>query len=240
MFRIKDNEKNAFTKDRPLLFLHGYLSNSKSFAYQTTFFSRYFSVHAIDLKGFGDNVGMEYPYSLHDYAREVKEYIDGNFNVAPCVIAHSFGGRIATLLAYKYPNLFDKIVLTGSAGLKPKRSVKFYAKRAVFSLLKTFVRTEKLKKFYSSDYNCLDGTMKRSFVKIVNEHLDYTLPYITRPTLIINGLDDRETPKYTAKRLNKGIKNSKLIFIKNAGHFCFIDAPNKFNMEVREFLLSEN
>ena len=29
-----------------------------------------------------------------------------------------------------------------------------------------------------------------------------------------------------------------LLIIENAGHFCFIDKPNKFNMEVKEFLLS--
>jgi pimeloyl-ACP methyl ester carboxylesterase len=81
--------------------------------------------------------------------------------------------------------------------------------------------------------------MKESYKKIVNEHLDYATFNIENRTLIINGKLDTETPPYTAKRLNKNIKNSRLIMLDGAGHFCFIDKPYTFNMEVREFLLSK-
>ena len=86
----------------------------------------------------------------------------------------------------------------------------------------------------------LDEVMKKSFIKIVNEPLDYTLPFINNQVLIINGDKDKETPLYTAYKLNKEIKDSKLVIIKGAGHFAFIDKSNKFNMEVREFLLSKD
>ena len=61
---------------------------------------------------------------------------------------------------------------------------------------------------------------------------------IDTATLIINGKLDAETPLYMAKKLNKNIKNSTLKVFEECGHFCFLDKPNKFNMEVREFLLS--
>jgi pimeloyl-ACP methyl ester carboxylesterase len=80
--------------------------------------------------------------------------------------------------------------------------------------------------------------MQKSFIKIVNEHLDYCLNKIENKTLIINGVNDKETPIYMAKRLNLGIKNSHLILLPNAGHFAFIDRPNLFNMEIGKFLLS--
>jgi pimeloyl-ACP methyl ester carboxylesterase len=81
--------------------------------------------------------------------------------------------------------------------------------------------------------------MKESFVKIVNEHLDDVVGLIKNPTLIINGKEDKETPLYMAKKLNKLIHDSTLSVYEGAGHFCFIDSPIKFNMEVREFLLSK-
>ena len=56
---------------------------------------------------------MEYPYSLSDYAEEVREYMQKNGIVKPHVIAHSFGARIAIKLAAEDPGLFDSIVLTG-------------------------------------------------------------------------------------------------------------------------------
>lgn len=196
-------------------------------------------MYAPDLTGFGDNTDMPYPYSLDDYVREVEDYIKEKGLKKPHVIAHSFGGRIALKLAYKNKNAFDKIVLTGSAGLKPKRKLGYLIRKFAFKFLSLFVKKEKLKKFYSKDYLSLNEVMKKSFIKIVNEHLDYTLSSIENKTLIIYGRNDAETPIYMAEKLKKGLKNSKKIIIDNAGHFCFIDMPFKFNREVREFLLSD-
>lgn len=232
-FRFPTKEK------KDLIFLHGYLSNAKSFCYQTKFFSRDFNVHAFDLKGFGDNAEMEYPYSLDDYVRDVKDYIDKNGLRFPHVVAHSFGARIAIKLASVYPDAFDKIVLTGAAGLKPKRSVKYCVKKATFTVVKPFLGQKKPELFYSEDYLSLNPVMRKSFVKIVAEHLDCRLKYIQNPTFIVFGEKDKETPIYMARKLHKEIKNSKLLLIKGAGHFCFIDSPEKFNWEVREFLLSK-
>ncbi len=181
---------------------------------------------------------MEYPYSLDDYVLELNEYLDKNDIVYPHVVAHSFGARVAIKALYKNPRLFDKLVLTGAAGLKPKTSPKKLVKKAVFFALKRFVKREKLKGLYSKDYLMLDDIMKQSFTKIVGEHLDYALEILQNQTLIIFGENDKETPLYMAKRLNDGIENSQIIIIKDAGHFCFVDKPHKFNTEVREFLLS--
>ena len=97
---------------------------------------------------------------------------------------------------------------------------------------------DKLKSFYSSDYLALDDVMKQSFKKIVNQHLDGVLSKIQNKTLLIFGKQDKETPLYMARRLQKGIQSSTLIVFENAGHFCFLDKPIKFNTEVKEFLLS--
>ena len=193
---------------------------------------------APDLQGFGDNQGMPYPYSLDDYIQEVKEYIYAKGLTSPHVIAHSFGGRIAIKAASQNADIFSKLVLTGAAGLKPKNTIKKRVKKATFNLLKKFVPHEKLSKFYSKDYNALSPVMKESFKKIISEHLDDKLKFISNPTLIVFGAQDKETPLYMAKRLNRGIADSVLTVIDGAGHFCFIDKPNRFNMEVREFLLS--
>ena len=181
---------------------------------------------------------MDKPYSLDDYVNEFVEFMQKHGIEKPCVIAHSFGARVAIKALVKYPDLIDRLVLTGAAGLKPKRTLKKAIKKGVFRFLKLFVPREKLKRFYSKDYLSLSPIMKESFKLIVSEHLDYALDSIKTPTLIVFGEKDKETPLYMAKRFNKRIKDSRLLIIKDAGHFCFIDYPHKFNMEVREFLLS--
>ena len=181
---------------------------------------------------------MPYPYSLDDYIAELKEYIYAKGLKTPSVIAHSFGARIAIKAASESEGLFNRLVLTGAAGLKPKTTLKKTAKKTLFKILKTFISREKLTGFYSSDYNALSPVMKESFKKIIAEHLDDRLRFIQNPTLLVFGDNDKETPLYMAERLKRGIAGSKLIVIREAGHFCFIDKPNKFNMEVKEFLLS--
>lgn len=218
--------------------MHGYLSSGASFSYQTGYFNKEFNVFAPDLVGFGANKDMEKPYSLDDYVDWVVDYIKENGIKKPSVVAHSFGARIVLKATYRYGDIFDKLVLTGAAGLKPKQTFKKVVKKSAFKVLKLVLPKEKLKRFYSSDYLALSPIMKESFIKIVNEHLDYTLEKINNPTLLIFGDRDTETPLYMAKRLNKGIKDSELKIYKGAGHFCFIDKNYTFNREVREFLLS--
>jgi pimeloyl-ACP methyl ester carboxylesterase len=127
-------------------------------------------VFAPSFKGFGDNKGMEYPYSLDDYVRELKEYFDKNQIACPHVIAHSFGARVIIKALSQSQVEIDKLVLTGAAGLKPKPTLKKRAKKIAFSLLKRVVKREKLKCFYSKDFLALDGVMKESFKKIVGEN----------------------------------------------------------------------
>lgn len=181
---------------------------------------------------------MEYPYSLDDYVKDLVTFMRENSIVKPHVVAHSFGARVALKASYTYPDLFDKMVLTGAAGLKPRFSIKKQIRKTAFKFCKIFLPKEKLLRFYSKDYLELDSVMRKSFVKIVNERLDGVLSSITNDTLLVFGQKDKETPLYMAKRLRKGINKSRLVVIKDAGHFAFLDKSIKFNVETREFLLS--
>jgi pimeloyl-ACP methyl ester carboxylesterase len=183
---------------------------------------------------------MEYPYSLSDYVDQLTAFMEENKIVFPHVVAHSFGARVAIKATTLYPNLFDRLVLTGAAGLRPKRTLKKTLNKAVFNVAKVFLPREKLTRFYSKDYLALDDVMKESFKKIVSEHLDGLLSEIKNKTFLVFGENDKETPLYMAKRLNAGIKDSKLMVLKNTGHFAFVDKSIKFNFEVREFLLSKD
>lgn len=219
--------------------LHGYLADSNSFVYQKQFFERYFKVYAPDFKGFGSNVGMEYPYSLDDYSRDLVNFIKTNGLEKPHVIAHSFGARVVLKTLGKYPELFDKLVITGGAGLKPRTTPVKFIKKTAFKVLKPLLGKDRLKSFYSADYQRLAPVMQESFKMVVGETFDKELPKIENQTLLIFGDKDKETPLYMAKRFHKGLKNSRLSVYSGAGHFCFLDCPLKFNTEVREFLLSE-
>ena len=213
------------------------MGDKRCFSYQYPFFSKDFEIFSLDLKGFGENKDMEYPYSLDDYINQVLTFMKEQGIKKPFVIAHSFGGRIALKLMAQNKDLFSKVVLTGCAGLKPRFSFFKWLKKRVFKFLKIFIKKEKLKSFYSKDYNALSPVLKQSFIKIVNEHLDGLLDKIDNEVLLIWGRKDKETPLYMAKKLKKKIKNCSLS-VYNSGHFAFIDCPYTFNTEVKEFFLN--
>ncbi len=188
------------------------------------------------MAGFGENKELKFPYSVQDYAESILKVIDELKVDKVNIIAHSFGCRVATRIATLRSDKINKIVFTGAAGLKPRRSLKYFVKKASFILLKNFVDKSRLKKFYSSDYLSLSPVMKESFKKIIKEYQDEEIKKIKNKTLIIVGTKDKETPLYMAKRFNRGIKNSKLIKIKGAGHFAFLDNTDYFNEKVSSFL----
>ena len=124
--------------------LHGYLSCKESFNSQINFFSRFMRVIAVDMRGFGKSEEMEYPYSLDDYVLEIERVLDFIGEEKVDLLAHSFGARVGIKLANKDKRI-DKIVFTGAAGLKPRRGLKYFFRKASFFILKRFVKKEKLK-----------------------------------------------------------------------------------------------
>lgn len=218
-----------------MLFLHGYLSDKESFINQINFFSKFYTVTAFDFSGFGKSDKIESAYSVDDYAQETYKIIKKAKLIKPNLIAHSFGGRVAIKLSSAYPDLFNKLVLTGSAGILPKRNLKYKLKVATYKVIKKFAPSFADKNFGSNEYKTLSPIMKESFKKIVNENLDEFSKKITNETLLVWGKEDNTTPSYMAKKLNQNIKNSTLIYL-NGGHFCFIDSVNAFNIIVKEFL----
>lgn len=218
------------------MFLHGYGGSKESFSYQLNYFSNFFKVYAPDLSGF--KTPLKFAYSLSDYAKEVGDFLAATGEKGFSVIAHSFGARIVLKLS-PYP--FKKIIFTGAAGLKSKKSPAYYFKKWGYKSIKA-VFGENLAKKFSQKVNAngiesMTENNRLSFIKIVNENLDYKLKDITADTLLLWGKRDKETPPYLAKRFKKGIKNSQLVFL-DGGHFAYIDDYASFNIIAKDFLLS--
>ncbi len=154
------------------------------------------------------------------------------------LLAHSFGGRIALRLA-NIDDRLDKLILTGCAGLKPRRKISYYIKVYSYKILKKILPQKLLKNFGSSEYKSLDEIMRQSYKKIVNTYQDGELDTIKNKTLIVFGKNDKSTPLFMAKKLNQKIKNSNLIIIEDAGHFAFTEKPLLFNVYLKEFLLGD-
>ena len=73
------------------------------------------------------------------------------------------------------------------------------------------------------DYKSVKKELRDTLVKSVNEDLSPIIKNIKADTLIIWGERDIDTPIKNARFMEKEIKNSGLVVIKNTGHFSFLE-----------------
>lgn len=195
-----------------------------------------YTIYIIDYPGFGKSSFKEFDLTIYDYASAIRELMLELKIEEPIIIAHSFGGRITTLLAGYYKDKIRKLILIDTAGIKPKTTLKKLIRRYSYKFLKKVanllpkrkrkkVKNYLLKKYSSPDYYDLPDNVKKTFQNIVNEDLTKYLKEIKTETLIIWGQKDTSTPLKDAYKMNKEIKDSGLIVFKGASHYAYLDYP---------------
>ena len=206
----------------------------------------------VDFPGHGESSRPPEPWGVPEYADCLKELIS-RLGFVPCsVVAHSFGCRITTWLAAQEPTLFERIVFTGAAGIRPvqtdeakKRSERYKKYRQYCEEIRRIpfigkaadAMEEKLRQKYGSrDYNALDDEMKKTFVKVINLDLTDLYERIRASTLLIWGDSDTETPLWMGKEMEKRIPDAGLVVFEGGTHFAYLEQLRRFNTIIRQFL----
>jgi pimeloyl-ACP methyl ester carboxylesterase len=182
---------------------------------------------------------------VYEYTDFLKEFLDAIEVKNPILIAHSFGARLAIIFASSYPT--HKLVLTGAAGIKPKRSIGYHVRVRTYKMAKVVFKLpglnrhqESVQRFFgSSDYRAISGVMRQSFVKIVNEDLTPLLSKITAPTLLIWGQKDDATPLWMGKLMEKKIPDAGLVVFEDDDHYAYWNQMVRFNKICDAFLADE-
>lgn len=214
--------------------MHGYLSSKEAFAAQIDYFSRFYRVTAFDFLGQGQSPTLETAYSVADYAAWTKAFSETLGIVRPHAIAHSFGCRVAIKMAKEGEQVFDKLLLTGPAGVVFPRGLRYKSKVALYRLVKKIAPAYAEKHFGSAEYRTLSAVMKESYKKIVNEDLRADAAKVRNEVLIVEGRGDTVTPMKEAKAYLNAFPNAKLKAVEG-GHFAFAEYPTAFNLIAEEF-----
>ena len=217
------------------MLLHGYLSSKEAFTAQMEYFSKFYRVTAIDFLGFGHTMALTKPFSVDDYAQWLKDVMLKLRIKKPHVIAHSFGCRVAIKAASEDAQLFDKIVLTGPAGIIVNRGFKYKCKVRLYRLVRRFFPRFAERRFGSKEYRSLPPMMKESYKKIVNQDLRDCAAKVKNQVLIVQGESDGVTTMQEAKVYERALVNGRLVTMPG-GHFAFVERPIIFNLTVEEFL----
>lgn len=206
---------------RPIILLNPNSVNTNAMKFIAKKLSKDFKVYLFDRRCCGKsekNVVLTYEES----AKDVYEFITKLKIEKPLVLGSSGGATVALNLAINYPNSISKLVCCSGVArmniIKKSIYVKIIEKIPYYPGKKSNEMFEKLNKE----------------AKILTIH---ELNKIKIPTLIVNGGKKDIVPELEAKYLNKNIKNSKLIILKNDNHFSYM-INCKWYDKLKEFLNS--
>ena len=225
-------------KKNTILILPGWGNTRPTFNYIIDNIKDFFTIYIIDYPSFGNSPTPTKSLTIYDYAEVIKEFIKAK-NIEPIIIAHSFGGRIVSILEGKYNVKVKKNILIDVAGIK-RKSLKLRLKTIIYKILMK-ISSKKQKeiirnKFSSNDYKELNPVMKQTFKNIISEDLTKYYKNINIDTLILWGEKDSDTPLKDAKKLNKIIKNSGLVIFKDTKHFSYLEKSLETLLIIKEFI----
>ena len=221
-----------------LVIFHGWGCNKEMFKFLIEHYKKKYHVYAFDLPGFGESSEPDEVMGTIEYAKRMQNVFDALKIKNPIGIGHSFGGRILIKMATMYS--FDKLILTGSAGVVNKRPLTYYIKIYTFKIMKRIYNIKLIKKRYpnmldkyrkksgSDDYNQASPMMKQVLSKVVNENLVDEFSKVTVPTLLIWGELDTATPLVDGKLMEKEFKDAGLVVFENGTHYAFLEQPQRF------------
>jgi len=223
-----DIELNYYEQGRgfPLILLHGNGEDMTYFTHQVDAFSNAFRVIAVDTRGHGRTPRGEAPFTIRQFADDLKYFMDAHEIEKAHILGFSDGGNIAMCFALKYPERVERLILNG-ANLFP-RGVKAYAQVPItmgYYAARLFARKDS----YALHQAELLGLMVNDpYIK------PRELAAITHPTLVIAGDRDLIKERHT-KLIHRSLPNAQLAIIPG-DHAVAAMNPEAFNAAVWAFL----
>lgn len=213
-------------KGKTLILLHGNNENSTYFTPQTDYFSKKYTVYAVDTRGHGSTPRGEAPFTIGQFAEDLKVFMDKRKIEHADILGFSDGANIALTFALRYPRYISKLILAG-ANLYPA------------GIKKGFLMTDKIEYFFA----CLDAPFSKKarkrkemlalMIKQPNISPD-ALAMLDMPVLVTAGTKDMIKKEHT-ELIAAHIKNCKLILFEG-DHFVSSKKHAQFNAAVEAFL----
>lgn len=213
----------------PVVLLHGNGGSLECFKHQIEYFSKDYRVIAIDTRGHGKSPMGTKPFTIKQFAEDLKDFLDEHNLKKVHILGYSDGGNIAITFALKYPEYIDKLILNGSnlfpRGVKPSCQIPIEINYRLTGIIAK--KSEKAQKKH-----LLLGLM----VNEPNIKFD-ELKAIKMPTLVLVGTVDMIKNSHSVAIAN-ALPNSKFVALPG-GHGIVHDTPKQFNKAVEDFLNSK-
>ena len=214
------------TADTSLLILHGWGSNKEimkqAFGQR---FSDYKHIY-VDMPGFGKS-DNEMILTTKDYAEIIKLFL-AELGVEPLIaMGHSFGGKVATLLATPC------LVLLSSAGIITEKPWSVKLKIATVKFLKPLGMKKIRSLFVAPDAQGMSHEMYETFKNVVDEDFEEVFSQSRSKALLFWGKEDTATPLYTGEKIASLIPES-YFYPLDGDHFFFLQYADFIEQKILE------
>ena len=243
-----------------LLLLHGGGAGADSFGNWRGCldrFAEHYRVYAVDMVGFGfTDKPHPHGYSYSQQARNehLIAVIEALGLAAVNLIGNSMGGITSMGVAIERPDLVNKLILMGSAGVRAPLSDELksimnydYTTDGMLRIVRGLTNPDfrfdaelvnyrhalSIRDDTKHAYDAVMGWIREQGGLYYDE--DY-IAWVPCRTLVVNGKLDKVVPLSSAYRLLELIKHSRGFIIPECGHWAMIERPDEFTAASLMFL----
>jgi pimeloyl-ACP methyl ester carboxylesterase len=239
----------------PVILLHGTGGEGARWTPQLQGLSSDFRVIALDQIGFGQSDKPMTNYHSGVFAGFLAGFMKAIGVPKASLIGQSMGAAVALSLAVEKPEMVERLVLVNGGGFRtgPRTTPPDWYARQIANAGTLAESREYMEKLYFDHSFVTDKLVEQNLMQRLRSA--YTIESmqnaadrglggvsedevrgIKAPTLLVWGANDKLSPPANADKLNAVIKGSRKVLIDKAGHYPFLEHPDKFNQVVREFL----
>ena len=242
---------------KPLLILHGFLGMSDNWkTLSAQYATEGFQVHTLDLRNHGKSFHSD-DFNYEIMVQDVVDYCDFHQLNSIDIIGHSMGGKIVMLLATKYPELVNKLIV---ADIGPKfypqhhQTILASLNAVDFSKKPTRADVENIVSEYISDLGTKQFLLKNLYwqepgqlafrfnLEVFNKKIDEigkALPfdcYFQKDTLFLRGEKSDYILDSDFETILHHFPKAEVATIPNAGHWLHAENPIAFFEKTISFL----
>ncbi len=207
----------------PLILLHGNGEDRTDFEGQIPYLAERFAVYAVDTRGHGKSPAGTKPFTLSQFADDLKDFMDAQGIGRAHLLGFSDGANIAMLFALRYPERLLSLVLN-SGNLYPEGLA-----QDILDEMRIDYEAAKNGRTEEERHEAALLELMLFEPQIRPEELSK----IAVPTLVIAGDRDMIRPEHT-RLIANSIPGAKLRILPGT-HGLLLESPDAFNRAVGAF-----
>jgi len=218
----------------PVVLVHGLIVTGQYLLPTARILAHTHPVYVPELPGYGRSARVKPLLSVAQFADALVAWLDAMDLPRVTLLGNSFGCQIAAEAAMRFPERFDRLILTGPTVDPDHRSVFDLAWR-----LTADVPRERLSIVPLVVGNVFNIGWMRSFralPRMARDRIEERLPHIITPTLIVTGVHDTLAPRAWVEQMVQMIPNARAIIIHRSPHALPYSAPQQLVRVMQPFL----